>query len=168
MAIDENWHAFTWGLVSLLKIPKSTIHRILRNELKVHGVCSTSVPHFLTIEQMQTLAPLSKQPDLRHRVITSDEAWVHYFNPLIKWESEIWRRKGEPGVKKMRQQKSAGKVMLIAFFDYKGLIYQHFCPLSAGAHLEFLLSCNTVAFLQEDDDIRIWMYEFTLYIFTVL
>ncbi len=37
---------------------------------------------------------------------------------------------------------------------------------SAGAHLAFLLTYNTVAFLQEDDDICIWMYEFTLYIFT--
>ncbi len=39
--------------------------------------------------------------------------------------------------------------------------------VSAGAHLSFLRSCNMVALLQEDDDKCIWMYEFTLYIFTV-
>ncbi len=39
--------------------------------------------------------------------------------------------------------------------------------VSAGAYLAFLPSCNMVAFLQEDDDVCIWMYEFTLYIFTV-
>ncbi len=44
---------------------------------------------------------------------------------------------------------------------------QELFSLRAGAHLAFLPSCNTVAFLKEDDDICIWIYEFTLYIFTV-
>ncbi len=64
-------------------------------------------------------------PKSNCRVITADEMWVHYFDPLSKWESELWKRKNEARVKKIGQLKSVSKVMVITFSDSKGLNYQH-------------------------------------------
>ncbi len=90
VAIDEDQHVPTRGLANLLNLLKSTIHQILRNELKMRRVYSTWLPQFFTGEQMQTRVNTcnenhflySKQPNRPHRVIASDETWVHYFNPL--------------------------------------------------------------------------------------
>ncbi len=51
------------------------------------------------------------------KVITCDETWVHYFHLKSKRESKVWRTSTSPKNKKVRQQKSAGKVMLRVFFD---------------------------------------------------
>lgn len=38
------------------------------------------------------------------------------------------QKKVKRSQKKLRQQKAASKVMLIAFFDCRGMVYDHFCP----------------------------------------
>ena len=47
-------------------------------------------------------------------VITGNEAWLHYFDPLPK-STTNW--------KKISQTKFAGMVMMIIFFDNKGVSY---------------------------------------------
>ncbi len=46
----------------------------------------------------------------------------------MKHESEAWIHSGESTMNKVRQQKSTGKVMLVAFFDCQGMAYQYVYP----------------------------------------
>ncbi len=68
---------------------------------------------------------IAEDPEILDRVIICDESWVHYYDPKTKIESDVWKSSSSPSVKKVQQQKSAEKVMLMAFFDAHGLIYQH-------------------------------------------
>lgn len=123
-------------IAALMGISQSTVQRIIRNDLQMTRVCSRWVPHFLTREQLDSriaistkmLARYEQDPEFLNRIITCDETWVYHFDPNTKQESSGYRRKGDPSKKKVRQQKSVGKVMLIAFFDRKGMIYQHIVP----------------------------------------
>lgn len=56
------------------------------------------------------------------RLVTIDESWVHHYTPEMKKQSMEWRKKGENPPRKAYAVKSAGKVMLTAFWDAKGLI----------------------------------------------
>ena len=49
-------------------------------------------------------------------------------DPCTKQESSVYVRKGAARRQKVRQAKSVGKVVLIAFFDYQGMIYQQIVP----------------------------------------
>ncbi len=117
-----------------LHTPKTTIHQILKDELQMR-VCLSWVPHFLTGEQLQqrtdccteNLEIIAEDPDFFKRVITVHESWFHYHDLLSKCESEHRNRKNEQKLCKVRQQKSAGKVQLIAFFVYRGMVYQYVC-----------------------------------------
>ncbi len=95
--------------------------------------CSVWVSHFLQAEEMEhyhsvcleNLAQISQNPDFFSHVNTVDQSWIHQYDP--KCESEAWLCSGESRMKKNCQQKSADKVMLVAFFDCQGMIYQHVC-----------------------------------------
>ncbi len=76
----------------------------------------------------EMLDRLEKDPKFLERVVTVDESWIYHYDPATKQESSCYRGKNQPSKKKVRQAKSVGKVMLIAFFDHKGMIYQHYVP----------------------------------------
>ncbi len=54
-----------------------------------------------------------------------DESWVYYHNPLTKRDREHWKHLNELKLRKVQQQKSAGKVQPITFFNHQGVICQH-------------------------------------------
>ncbi len=99
-------------------------------------IASTWVPHFLTTKQMQqrmkacheNLALIAEDSSILSKIITVDESWIHYFDPNTKHKSEAWKCREEPSSKKVRQRKFAGKVLLVASFNCRGLVYQHYCP----------------------------------------
>lgn len=57
---------------------------------------------------------------------TGDETWVNHYDPPLKQETSHWKVSGKKPTTKVRQQKSAMKVMATLFFDCKGMIYQTF------------------------------------------
>ncbi len=91
-------------------------------------------PHHLTVAQMNqyvearddNLGCIAKEPDFLSHIIM--ESWVHYHDPFSKRESEHWKFRIEPKQKKIRQQRSAGKVIK-TFFDARIMIYRHHCDL---------------------------------------
>ncbi len=111
-------------------------------------VCAAWVPHFLRAHEIErrreicteNLARIAAEPDFLDRVITVDESYIHHYDPKTKRESETWQRPGEPRSKKIRQQKSAGKVLLVAFFDCRGMVYQHVCPPHTKINKEYYLT----------------------------
>ena len=59
-------------------------------------------------------------------IVTGDEIWVHYAKAETKPQSKQWERAGSPPPKKFKLSPSAGKVMLIAFWDSHGIILAYF------------------------------------------
>ncbi len=151
--IQEDRYASVRLLEQQLNIPKSTIHRILTEHLSIRHIAFTWVPHFLTTEQMQqrveacseNLALIVEDPSILSKIITVDECWIHFFDLNTKCESEAWKRPEEPRPKKVQQQKSTGKVLLISFFDCHGLVYQHYCPPKTRINAEYYLKTRDIA-----------------------
>ena len=73
---------------------------------------------------------LEDDPDLLGRVITGDESWIFKYDPETKRQSHQWKSPASPRPKKARMSKSKVKVMLIAFFDIKGIVHFKFPPQS--------------------------------------
>ncbi len=116
-------------------------------------VCSACVSHMIMTEQVRHHIELCEKwrrhietdPTILSRIITTDETWIHYFDPLSKQWSNTWKSSTYQRKKKVGQQKSAGKVMLIAFFDRKGVVYQHTVPPKANSECRLLPGCHRKA-----------------------
>jgi hypothetical protein len=52
--------------------------------------------------------------------VTGDETWVNYFQSETKTASKKWRHPNSPRAKKFCAQPSAGKIMLMLFWDING------------------------------------------------
>ena len=61
-------------------------------------------------------------------IVTCDESWIHHYDPLSKQQSSVWKRSKSPTPKKIRSPLSAGKVILLLFFDAQGMVLQHWVP----------------------------------------
>jgi Transposase. len=61
-------------------------------------------------------------------IVTMDESWILYSTPEMKRMSAQWLTKGSNPPKKAKVVGSEKKLMLIAFFDSKGMIYQTYLP----------------------------------------
>ena len=100
-------------------------------------VCARWVPRLLTPEQkvvrMQTCHEVLRLfadggDAFLESIITGDESWLHHYDPESKQASTVWKSHGSPTPKKAKVVPSAGKVMVITFFDSKGMVYQHAVP----------------------------------------
>ena len=83
-------------------ISLSTVHLILKKHLKVRKISARWVPHLLTDEQKRqrvkvakTLFQMFPKYDKKQfaNVVTGDETWVHYFEPVRKVNNKIWATK---------------------------------------------------------------------------
>lgn len=60
------------------------------------------------------------------RIITGDESWIYHYDTLTQHETKIWKNSGEQTPSRPHQQKSAGKVMMIIFWDKNGILLTEF------------------------------------------
>jgi hypothetical protein len=60
------------------------------------------------------------------RVITSDETWCFQYDPEIKRQSMKWKTQNSPRPKKGHMSRSQLKVLLLYFFDRKGIVHYEF------------------------------------------
>ena len=83
-------------------ISLSTVHLILKKHLKVRKISARRVPHVLTDEQKRQRVKVAKKllqmfPKYDKKqfanVVTGDETWVHYFEPVRKVSNKIWATK---------------------------------------------------------------------------
>ena len=65
------------------------------------------------------------------RIITTDETWLHNYDPETKEQPAVWIRSGSPPPMKARVTKSGGKTMLVMFADIRGMILMHAVPKGA-------------------------------------
>jgi len=114
-----------------LGIPKTSVHEIMNNHLSMKKVYTLWVPKLLTPLQRdnrvvcgQELLQESKADPFNFfgRIITSDECWVHHYDPLSQLEAKIWKKPSEQIQTRPHQQRSAGKLMMMIFWDKDGVL----------------------------------------------
>ncbi|UYV63527.1 hypothetical protein LAZ67_2004517 [Cordylochernes scorpioides] len=88
----------------------------------------------LTIQQKENHVEVAKKmlemveenPNWKEKVITGDETWVYGYDPETKRQSMEWKGKYETRTKKSRLCKSKNKVLLVTFFDIKGIVHYEY------------------------------------------
>lgn len=130
-----------------LGIPQTTAHRILTEVFGFRKVNSRFVPHKLTEDQKMAridhskdiIKSARKDPNFLKTIVTGDETWCFKYEPETKRQSAEWRSLNEGKPKKCRLEKSKVKVMLICFYDSKGIIHKEFVPPGQTITGEFYL-----------------------------
>ena len=105
-------------------------------ELGIRKICAKMVSRLLADDQKERyvevcqdiLTRLETDPNLLGRTITSDESWIFEYDSFTKQQSLEWKSSTSPRPKKARMSKSKVKVMLIAFFDVRGIVHKEFLP----------------------------------------
>ena len=112
-------------------VSKSTIQRILTQNLHMRKVRTHWMPKILTAPQLEhrdacaraNLVLFHQQPEhFMASLVTGDETWVHHFEPLNQLETKEWTRVGEQPRARARHQRRAGKVLLTIFWDQRGVL----------------------------------------------
>ena len=105
------------------------VHLILKKHLKVGKISARWVPHLLTDEQKRQWVKVAKKllqmfPKYDKKqfanVVTGDETWVHYFEPVRKVSNKIWATKHNKRPITAKHSLSTKKV-LYAIFSGEGV-----------------------------------------------
>ena len=108
----------------------STVHLILKKHLKVRKISARWVPHLLTDEQKGQRVKVAKKllqmfPKYDKKqfatVVTGDETWVHYFEPVRKVGNKIWATKHSKRPIIAKRSLSTKKVLYAIFFSGEGI-----------------------------------------------
>ena len=111
-------------------ISLSTVHLILKKHLKVRKISARWVPHLLTDEQKRQRVKVAKKllqmfPKYDKKqfanVVTGDETWVHYFEPVRKVSNKIWATKHRKRPIIAKRSLSTKKVLYEIFFSGEGV-----------------------------------------------
>ena len=111
-------------------ISLSTVHLILKKHLKVRKISARWVPHLLTDEQKRQWVKVAKKllqmfPKYDKKqfanVVTGDETWVHYFEPVRKVSNKIWATKHSKRPIIAKRSWSTKKVLYAIFFSGEGV-----------------------------------------------
>ena len=114
-----------------------TVHRIIKEELRMSRLSARWVPRLLKDYEMERrvkdstsfLRRFAKEGDhFLNRIITTDETWLFYYDPETKQQSSQWKSCDSPPPKKASMSKSMGKHMFIVFFDINGVLLSHAVP----------------------------------------
>lgn len=120
-------------------------HEILTVKLGMHRVSAKLVPRLLTDDQKENRVKISQElldrastdKNYIKTIITGDETWVYGYDIETKAQSSQWIGKMSPRPKKARMSRSNLKLMLIIFFDYRGVVHHEFVPQGQTVNKEF-------------------------------
>ena len=135
---------------------KSTAQRVLTADLGMSHVSARWVPRLLTEEEKSARVGASRRfldrsrsdPTFLDGIITTDETWVHYYEPEDKRMSMVWKNRDSPPPKKAKVVKSMGKVMCVVFMDSSGVILVHMVPSGRTVNAEYYSKVNVRIHLQ--------------------
>ena len=63
-----------------------------------------------------------------HCIVTGNESWIHYYDSLSQLEAKVWKSLGEQTPTRLRQERSAGKMMMMIFWDKDGVLLTEYLP----------------------------------------
>lgn len=132
--LDKDRRLTVRVIAAEIGISRTAVHKILTEELGMSKVSARWVPRLLSDFDRQRRVACSREFLRRYdaegesfldRIVTTDESWMHHYDPETKRESSVWKTPRTPPPKKARVQKSVGKEMFILFMDRKGMLLQH-------------------------------------------
>ena len=100
-----------------------TVHKIIREELKMRKICAKFVPRVLREDQNERRCHDSREmveliksdPAVNDALVTCNENWIYSYDPETKRQSSQWKHADSPRPKKARQSKFTHKHLMIFF-----------------------------------------------------
>ncbi len=145
--IDTDKSITLAALVTQTRLSQTSVHRIIRKDLQLHLRCAKLLPAFLTPRHIvecfnhasHMLQMVRNRPSYLKKIVTMDEAWCYQYDPELKRQASQWLALGEPRPSHPRWTISIKKILLVAFFDYRGMV--HFEYIRGG-------TVDTATFIQ--------------------
>jgi len=129
-AIKENPRQSTRSLADEFEISKSTVQRILTHDLGLRKVCSTWIPHTLSVsnkasrvsccQRLIALFDSHSFEELMEKWVTEDETWALFEAMPTKEENKAWQHPSEPRLRVVRPQLTNKKTLLLVAFTGDG------------------------------------------------
>ena len=108
------------SIAEQLGVSRERVGSIIHEDLDMRKLSAKWVPKYLNADQKRQRCPSSEQilnffrrdwNDFLSQLVTMDETWSYHYDPETKQQSIDWRHSGSTRPKKIRVQKSAGKVL---------------------------------------------------------
>ncbi len=132
--VEQNRNVCVEELSRTLGISQGSTHRILRKDLNLRKKSAKLVPHRLTPAQCRQrrlfckdfLRRARRLPNFLSWVATTDEAWFYLTEIGTKQENMQWLQPTDNRPQVPRQSRGCKKLMVIPFFDRRGLLHVEF------------------------------------------
>ena len=132
--VTEDWRVSIARIMFETNLKSTTVHRILTKDLALSKCCPKYVPFDLTDAQHARRVRICDfwtrlcitDPRVFKVAVTMDESWIYCYDLESKEQSREWLRSMEPRPQKPQRTLATRKVMVVIFFDAKGLIYHEF------------------------------------------
>ena len=120
-----------------LPIPATTVYAIISNGLGMKKVSIRWARKLLTpiqrangVDCYQKLLQESEvnPSDYFHRIVTSDEIWVYYYDLLSQQEAKVCKKSDEETPTQLRRTRSAEAIMMIIFWNKYGILLTEYLP----------------------------------------
>ncbi len=137
-------------------VKRSSLHTIIRKDLRRKKVSAKFIPRILTQEQKdfrvrlceENLQRLRADNHFLEHLICGDESSVPLYDPETKSASCQWKRPSDPRPQKALRGCAKHSSMLVCFFDSYGVIHQQFMPRGVSVTKEEY--CRILDELKED------------------
>jgi [histone H3]-lysine36 N-dimethyltransferase SETMAR len=148
--VEENGRVTYDEMQHSLGIGRSTIQSLLHDHLNLKKLCGRWIPHMLTIEQKEKRVSLSRQMLNKFRrwgvegmrnVVSGDETYVMYYDPLTSSEQRSWRHSTDPPSTTCKSSFQE-KVLYTVFIAQWGVVVK--MPLPKGGTVSGGYYANTV------------------------
>ena len=75
------------------------------------------IQHPTLVDCCQALLQASEvnPDDYFDRIVTGDETWVYYYDPLSQQEAKVWKKSGEETPTRLRRTRPPEKIMMVIF-----------------------------------------------------
>ncbi len=152
-AVEADRRLSVKALSARTGVPATSVFRILKIDLELMRKAAKFVPKLLNPAQQEDrfwicsnlLQNIFHKKDFMRRVITMDETWAYQYDPELKMQSTQSLGKKDSRPYKAIRARATGKVLLVSFFDYQGLVHFEF----------FHRTINTEIFIQILERLRI-------------
>jgi len=137
------------SIAEQLGISRELVGSIIHKDLDMWKLSTKWVPKCLNTDQKRQrcqsfewlLEFFRCDPnDFLSRLVTMDETWLYHYDSETKQQSMEWRQTGSPHPKKLRVQKSAGKVIASIFWDQDGILLIDYVPKGQTINAEYYSS----------------------------
>ena len=119
---------------STLSISYGSAFTLLHKDLELSKKAAKLISHQLTQYDIQRrldfctefVSIYGARPEGLNWIVTTDESWFHLLDPRSKFENMQWLSKEDQRPQVVRHQRSVHKVMVVPFFDSRGLVHCEF------------------------------------------